>query len=367
MKKTTKYYPGVGVVDLFCGAGGLTHGLRQSGLRVIAGIDNDANCKYAYEVNNKPSKFIEQDISSVSSEQIEDLYKNWKVRILVGCAPCQPFSKYSHAYIKAQKEQNSKKVKDDNKWKLLEDFIRLIDTTHPEIVSMENVPDLQNHSIFKRFINCLERNGYFISNADKRVVFCPDYGIPQNRKRLVILASLLGPIQLASPDANTNKFSTVRDAIGHLEPINSGEISTSDFLHRASKLSEINIKRIQNSRPGGTWRDWPSSLRARCHQTETGQSYPSVYGRMSWDQPSPTITTQFFGYGNGRFGHPEQDRGLSLREGALLQSFPEDYMFCAPDTNVSFKVIGRMIGNAVPVRIGYVIGKSIIQHLKESL
>lgn len=360
------YYPGVGVIDLFCGAGGLTHGLRQSGLRVIAGIDNDANCKYAYETNNKPSKFIEQDITTISSEQIEDLYQKWKVRILVGCAPCQPFSKYSHAYIKAQKVQRHQKARDDNKWKLLEDFIRLIDTTHPEIVSMENVPDLQKHSIFKKFINCLKDNGYNISDEDKRVVFCPDYGVPQNRKRLVVLASLRGPIQLAPPDVNTNNVATVRDAIGHLEPINSGEISASDFLHRASKLSAINLKRIQNSRPGGTWRDWPSYLRARCHQTETGQSYPSVYGRMSWDQPSPTITTQFFGYGNGRFGHPEQDRGLSLREGALLQSFPEDYMFCAPDANVSFKVIGRMIGNAVPVKIGYVIGKSIIQHLKES-
>lgn len=135
------------------------------------------------------------------------------------------------------------------------------------------------------------------------------------------------------------------------------------MLHAASKLSDLNLERIRASRPGGTWRDWPEHLVADCHRRETGRTYPGVYGRMEWDEPAPTLTTQFYGFGNGRFGHPEQDRAISLREGAILQGFPKSYSFLPDGAPVHFKTLGRMIGNAVPVTLGEVIGRSIAAHL----
>jgi DNA (cytosine-5)-methyltransferase 1 len=135
-----------------------------------------------------------------------------------------------------------------------------------------------------------------------------------------------------------------------------------DSLHMASGLADINLRRIQSSKPGGTWRDWDSDLVAACHRLKTGKTFPSVYGRMNWDEASPTITTQFFGFGNGRFGHPEQDRALSLREGALLQTFPPKYGFVPPGEETYFKTVGRLIGNAVPVRLGQVVAQSLVRH-----
>jgi DNA (cytosine-5)-methyltransferase 1 len=155
---------------------------------------------------------------------------------------------------------------------------------------------------------------------------------------------------------------TVRSAIGHLRPIEAGEADPNDRLHSASKLSDLNMRRIRASSPGGTWREWDRSLLAACHRKESGGSYPSVYGRMEWDSPAPTITTQCFGYGNGRFGHPEQDRAISLREAAILQTFPEGYKFLGDGERPSFSKFGRLIGNAVPVRLAEVVAKSVLQH-----
>jgi len=157
----------------------------------------------------------------------------------------------------------------------------------------------------------------------------------------------------------------VRDAISHLPPIGAGEVCESDRMHQSSMLSPINLQRIRSSKPGGTWRDWQSGIVANCHKKSTGRTYPSVYGRMGWDKPAPTITTQFYGFGNGRFGHPEQNRAISLREGAILQSFPDDYAFARDDEPILKKSIGRLIGNAVPVKLGEAIGKSILYHIMD--
>jgi DNA (cytosine-5)-methyltransferase 1 len=159
------------------------------------------------------------------------------------------------------------------------------------------------------------------------------------------------------------KPKTVREAIGKLPAIRQGTAHPKDPLHSAAKLSDLNLKRIRASRPGGTWRDWPKHLIADCHKRDTGYSYPGVYGRMAWDEPAPTLTTQFFGFGSGRFGHPEQDRAISLREGAILQGFPRSYSFIPEGAPVHFRVLGRMIGNAVPVTLGEMIGQSISAHL----
>ena len=228
----------------------------------------------------------------------------------------------------------------------------------PHIVTMENVPRLERESVFSCFVESLKSLGFVVWH---KVVNCSDHGVPQQRERLVLMASRLGPLQLIP----ATRRKTVKEAIGKLPPIDAGETYDKDPLHQSSGLSPLNYTRIKASSPGGTWRDWDEELVANCHKKKSGMTYPSVYGRMSWDQPSPTITTQFFGFGNGRFGHPEQDRALSLREGALLQSFPKGYKFCKPGDPIYRKTIGRLIGNAVPVKLGEAIGKCVIAHIEE--
>lgn len=339
---------GISTVDVFCGAGGLTHGFEQAGLQVMAGYDIDPACRFPYEHNNK-AKFILQDVQKVSASDLEKHFSGCRVRILAGCAPCQPFSTYSRRY-------SSQKIK----WKLLQDFSRLVQECEPEIVSMENVSQLKNYSVFHEFTQKLENLNYEFESYE---VNCLDYGIPQSRKRIVLLASKFGKIDLVPPTHTPEVYETLRKTISHLHPLVAGEKSKSDRLHQCSKLSDLNLRRIIASVPGGTWRDWPKDLVAECHKKDTGKSYPSVYGRMEWDKPSPTITTQCFGFGNGRFGHPSQDRAMSLRESALLQTFPEDYEFLSPDEPVIFDCIGRLIGNAVPVRLGQIIAQSILNHI----
>jgi DNA (cytosine-5)-methyltransferase 1 len=338
------------VVDLFCGAGGLSHGLRSVGYAIAAGIDMDEACRYPFEKNNG-APFIRKDVASLKAKEVAGYFYPDQPRILVGCAPCQPFSTYNQSL-------------EDPKWRLVSSFADLICATKPDIVSMENVPrliDFQAGNIFKSFVAKLERAGYHVSSD---IMFLPDYGVPQSRSRLVLLASLHGDIALPKPRIAPDSYGTVEQTIGHLPEIQAGEADATDSLHQSSKLSEKNLQRIRASVPGGSWSDWEPTLIADCHKAEKGKTYRSVYGRMRADQPAPTITTQFFGFGNGRFGHPTQDRGLSLREGALLQSFPRDYVFVPPGEVVRMKQVGRMIGNAVPVELGKAIGRSIKKHVE---
>lgn len=334
-------------IDLFCGAGGLSRGLQDGGVRVVAGIDVDPACRYPYEANIG-ADFREEDVTGLSAESVETLFPAEGVRVLAGCTPCQPFSTYTRTRAERKGE-----------WELLAKFGELVASIKPEIVTMENVPRLERHQSFSDYVGVLEEAGYHCSFEKVR---CIEYGIPQMRERLVLLASTLGVIELLSPEEPTAV--TVRDAIGHLSPITAGESSADDAVHKASTLASQNMKRIRSSRPGGTWRDWEPDLRAPCHRKQSGQTYPGVYGRMEWDAPAPTITTQFHGYGNGRFGHPEQDRAISLREGALLQTFPEEYAFAPEGASVPVSTVARMIGNAVPVKLGEVIGRSIMAHLE---
>ena len=336
-----------GVIDLFCGVGGLTCGLEKAGLNVMAGYDLDATCEYAYNHNNN-AKFINNDIKDVSGKEIKKILQGYDIKILAGCAPCQPFSRH-------QKDKyNRKKHKD---WKLLYQFARLVEEVKPQIVSMENVPELVKEQVFMDFINILEEQNY---NITYKIVNAADYGIPQRRKRLLLLASSEKQIKLIEP--THKKAVTVREVIAGLSQVGAGEPNNTDKLHVASSLSKKNLERIRYSIPGGTWKNWPEELILNCHRKKSGQSYSSVYGRMSWDDVAPTITTQFIGYGTGRFGHPEQDRALTLREGAMLQTFPVDYSFIPEGEKVVLKNIARHIGNAVPPRLGEIVGLSIIEH-----
>ena len=336
------------VVDLFCGVGGLTHGFVKEGFNVVAGIDVDSSCNYAYEKNNK-AEFLLKDILELTAEDVIALYPNDDLKILVGCAPCQPFSRYTN------------RKSEDSKWKLVGKFAELISEIQPDIVSMENVPELAKHSVFKDFLRILDENHYERSWS---FVECVKYGMPQTRTRLVLFASKLGPIEIIKPTHSPSRVRTVRNVIGNIEPIKAGQVSPKDSLHRASALTEINLKRIAATPEGGSWKDWDEELVLKCHKKETGKSYPSVYGRMKWNEPAPTMTTQCNGLGNGRFGHPEQNRAISLREAALIQTFPRYYRFVEPKTEVVIKHVARHIGNAVPVRLGKIIARTIRKHLE---
>ncbi len=345
--------PRIKVVDLFCGIGGLTHGFVKEGLNVVAGIDNDKSCKFGFEYNNE-AEFIHKDILRVSAKEINRLFGKRKntIRVLVGCAPCQPFSKL-----------NLNKVTEKN-LEPLDKFAQLIKETRPDIVSMENVSglaDTKKYPIFKFFLRTLEKCGY---KYNYEIVDASDYGVPQVRRRLVLLASLLGDIELIKKTHKYRKI-TVRDVIKNLEPLRAGQTSSIDPLHRASKLSPTNLERIKTTpRNGGNSKSWDESLILKCHKKETGKTYcHTVYARMRWDQPAPTMTTQCVGLGNGRFGHPRQNRAISLREAAIFQTFPRYYKFSDPTTPILIAHIAKFIGNAVPVRLGRVIGKSIKEHV----
>lgn len=343
------------MVDLFCGIGGLTCGLKKAGLNVVAGIDFDGTCCFAYEKNNK-AKFIHADISNLEAEDINKLWEGADVRVLVGCAPCQTFSKQSNKY-RARIDKRT-----DVRWNLLKRFAHFIEELSPNIVSMENVPELEKFDVFSEFVGRVKDCGYHVSY---KIVDCSEYGLPQKRKRLVFLASRYGNINFPAAEGFSKK--TLADAIRGLPVLKHGQICSNDSLHRCAGLAPINLKRIQQSVPGGSWRDWDKSLLPKCYRRKSGKTYGSVYGRMSWDKPSSTITTQFYAYGSGRHGHPDQDRALSLREGALLQTFPANYCFFKNDENLSISTIARHIGNAVPVELGKIIGNTILSHIETHL
>lgn len=339
----------IAAIDLFCGIGGLTYGLSKSGINVVAGIDLDESCKFAYERNNH-GIFIHKSVNEVTSEEIDELFGDTDIKILVGCAPCQPFSTH---------QKNKKNRSSHKDWGLLYDFLRLVEQTSPQIVSMENVPELRKERVFADFVDNLKLQGYSVKF---KIHDASDYGVAQRRKRLLLLASKFGDIEFAE---SHEKKLTVKDVIFKIDKIKAGITDNKkDRLHISPMLTDINIKRIKQSKQGGSWHDWDEELLPNCYKKTSGQSYKSVYGRMSWDDVAPTLTTQFINYGTGRFGHPEQDRAISLREGALLQSFPIEYQFIDEDEKINMRKIARQIGNAVPPKLGEHIGKSVLRHLK---
>jgi len=344
----------ISAVDLFCGAGGLTHGLIRAGISVEAGVDTDEMARHAYEVNNPGAEFLNWDLSKKRSPSVEKLFQPDKFRLLAGCAPCQPFSRLTNGQGKHRS------------WDLLDYFGRLIRGIGPELVSMENVPELADRGrpVFERFLSVLKANDYWF---DWRIVRCQEFGIPQTRRRLVLLASKLGPISIPEGRLRVSKqWKTVEEAIGNLPHLESGEECSEDNLHVASMLSDLNLRRIKATpHNGGTQKDWPEDLILDCHRKASGRSYYVVYGRMWWDKPSPTMTTLCTGLGNGRFGHPDQDRSITLREAAILQSFPRSYSFWPPEKRLNKKAVGRFIGNAVPPKLGQVLGATLLKHIAQ--
>jgi DNA (cytosine-5)-methyltransferase 1 len=344
----------ISAVDLFCGAGGLTYGLLRSGISVEAGIDIDEQSTFAYETNNPGVRFHAWDLTRKNYTSIAKLFEEGTVRLLAGCAPCQPFSKLTNG------------IERHGSWDLLDNFGRFVKGIEPELVTMENVPELAGRGleVFKRFIATLEKLGYW---TDYKLVDCVEYGVPQFRTRLVLLASKLGPIAIPKGHLpRENRWHTVRRRIKGLPTLRAGQADARDPIHVAAKLTELNMRRIRATpRDGGSRDAWPKELELDCHRRESGWGYVSIYGRMSWDDPAPTMTTLCNGIGNGRFGHPTQHRAISLREAALLQSFPRRYQFWPRGETVNRKAVARMIGNAVPPALAHALGRALIRHVQE--
>lgn len=335
-KRGTKVH----AVDLFCGIGGLTRGLKDAGINVRAGFDIEESCKYAYEANNSGARFFRQDIRTIRASDILPFYKDAAVTVLVGCAPCQPFSAHR------------RKFRSDADCSLVAKFAQLVRDCAPDFVSMENVPGLAKQEEFEEFLTMLDDMKY---RHDWDILSCADYGVPQKRKRLVLLASRRGDILLPQP---TGKKAVVGDEIRGLPSLKDGQASPDDPAHAALPLSAINKKRIRQSKPGGSWKDWDADIVSECHKKAY---YPAPYGRMRWDAPAPTITTQFCYYSTGRFGHPKQHRAISVREAAMLQTFPREYKLAPQGKSIVIRETARHIGNAVPVKLAEAIGNTIME------
>jgi len=226
----------VACIDLFCGAGGLTCGLRKAGIDVVAGVDVDKSCRHPFEANST-AKFLLEDVSEISPEKLNAYFDKASVRVLAGCAPCQPFSTYSQRYDTVGTAR----------WGLMYHFARLVKSIRPEFVTMENVPTVMKHEVYQDFVKTLKNLGYHVWSE---VVDCKKYGLPQKRRRTVLLASLDRPLELIFPVCGTER--TVRDAIGAMPALSHGKKSDADRIHVAASLSNLNLERIRASRPGGT-------------------------------------------------------------------------------------------------------------------
>ncbi len=344
----------VRAVDFFCSGGGMTYGMRKAGVEVIAGIDNDPDVKETYEKNNPGTKFIQADafkLKEIDLSNYTGIKKNDDDLILIGCSPCQYWS-----IIRTDKKK-SQKSKD-----LLKEFHRFVKYFNPGFVVVENVPGIlkkKEESGLQDFISDLENRGY---KVQYKIVNLNEYGVPQTRKRFSLVASRVteNPI---FPESDKNNRPVVKDFIGvhnGFPRVNAGYRDASEFNHTVAKLSEKNITRLKKtSRDGGSWSDWANDSALKRDRYD-GNGFIDNYGRMSWNKPAPTITTKFISISNGRFGHPEENRGISIREGATLQTFPKNYVFYTK----SIGVAARMIGNAVPPEYAKRIGEAIIKGLK---
>lgn len=336
-------------IDLFCGAGGLTRGLLDAGIQVKLGIDFDDSFRKTYQENNRPAIFRRENVKYLSGLDLErdlDLHPD-QFFLLAACAPCQPFSRHIKNHRYDRRKSLFLQI-----GRILKEFRR-----KPDFLFFENVPaitSIDNGRIYKEFCAILTGLNY---NFEPDVVDTKNYGIPQSRKRFVMLGIKrdLFDSKIVFPPKTHGKgllpYNTVRNTIEHLPPIEVGQQHELVLNHASANLNEINRRRIRlTPRDGGSRDAWPEDLVLKCHKNHTG--HKDVYGRMKWDAPSPTLTCKCTSISNGRFGHPVQDRAISLREAALLQTFGPDYAFYG-----LFQNMAKQIGNAVPVLLAKVFAE----------
>lgn len=323
-------------------------------MTILGGLDLDAEAAATYRLNFPKAAFIERDIRDVDPVEVSDaMTRSEGSRLLISaCAPCQPYTNF-HRKSSSRTEQRT----------LLLRLLPFIDALAPDFVFVENVPGLhrvRGASTFNRFVSALRRRGFHVA---WKIVDCRAYGVPQRRRRLVLLASRLGEVPVPSPThgstAGLLPISTVRDWIGHFPAITDGESHEDVPNHQAAKLTDLNLRRMRATPPGGSRADWPEALRLDCHRSHRGHS--DVYGRMNWDAAAPVLTTKCTSISNGRYGHPEQHRPISVREAAALQTFPDDFRFIG-----RIKSATRQVGNAVPVRLAQAVGRAFLSHAADS-
>lgn len=333
-------------VDLFSGCGGLTQGLRSAGYNVVGAIEVDRPSAEVYSKNHPLSRVKVQDISKVSpSKFMKELgLKSGELDLLAGCPPCQGFSRL--------RTKNGALRNLDKRNALVDQIVRFASTFRPKTLMLENVPKLADHTSFKRVLSSLRKMGYKVRYT---IADAADYGVPQRRKRLILLAAKEFEPTLVKA---TSRKKTVKDAIGKLPRPNSGRdrLHTSDMGGRSARVMEI-IKNIPKN--GGSRSSLPKHLQLTCHKRRKG--FNDVYGRMAWDEPSPTITGGCYNPSKGRFLHPAEHRPITLREAAILQGFPRNYYF---DASQSKQAVALMIGNALPPPLVAKHAKALLNRLQ---
>jgi DNA (cytosine-5)-methyltransferase 1 len=338
--------------DLFSGAGGLTEGLREAGFDTKFAFEINEMAAKAYSMNHESTVVITKDIRDVNGvdmDEIKNKLNGLDLHLLAGCPPCQGFS--------SVRRLNKLKPVADPRNDLINEYVRFVEYFKPYTIMLENVPWLGQDDLFAGVKKKLEEIEY---NIDVSIVNVKDYGVPQKRKRLVLIGSRLGPISIAKPNKENKKI-TVHDCIGALPKSEESDDKLHKiFPHHTPKIQEL-IKDIPHD--GGSRRDLGEDRQLKCHMKKNVGFY-DIYGRLRWDDYSSTITGGCLNPSKGRFLHPEQDRCISAREAALLQSFPPNYKF---PTDVPISSIALMIGNALPPKFAYYQAKNIRRHLLKHL
>lgn len=335
-------------IDIFSGVGGLTEGMHQANFKTELAFEIDELASKAYQLNHSETNVITKDIRKVSIAEIKRKLNGKTIHLLAGCPPCQGFSSI--------RRLNRTTPVDDDRNNLIMEYIRLVKALKPFTIMMENVPGLIEYDLFKKAIKILTEELKY--KVDYKVVNVKDYGVPQSRRRLVLVGSRLGEIKVAEP---LNEKKTVKEAIGNLPK----PAKSKDALHKIfPKHTDKVMKRIQlTPKDGGSWKDLPKEYILECHKG-ANIGFNDVYGRLRWNSHSTTITGGCLNPSKGRFLHPEQNRNISAREASLLQSFPSDYIFPL-DAPVS--KIALMIGNALPPTFSYHQSMNIKNHLISNL
>jgi DNA (cytosine-5)-methyltransferase 1 len=354
----------IAVFDFFCGCGGTSRGFQKAGMNIAFALDIDPDAKKTFTKNFPLTRFCNKSITKLTELDLQptlDEHKN-SYKLFCGCAPCQPFTK-----------QNTESRKYDTRRSLLSQFGKIVERHVPDFIFVENVPGLQKlpknkRGPFPAFKELLENKLHY--KLAFGVIAAQDYGAPQMRRRFVLLASKHGAITI--PESTHGKdrefsYKTVRDVIADLPAISAGQACTTPnvFNHRAAELSELNMKRIKASdHNGGGRNNWSENLVPACYTRENEQGekhsgHTDCYGRLWWDKPATGLTTRCISFSNGRFGHPEQDRAISVREAARLQGFDDGFEFTG-----NLNSMAKQIGNAVPVDLAYAMGCHFIKHVE---
>lgn len=352
---------GYTAIDIFAGGGGLTVGLKRAGFNVVSAVEIESNAFATYKSNHPEVQAYKQDVRTIKGNVFRRSSPTGSIDLLAGCPPCQGFSSLTSKYQKTDPRND-----------LVLEMARLVKEVKPKAVMIENVPGLaqKGKPLFDQFIDTLSSLGY---QSEWAVLQVADYGVPQSRRRLVLLAGKGFRIPIPPPTHSKSganglkRWRPLKSVIGGMpRPISLAEAMTKGGpqvfdWHVVRTLSSQNMRRIKKAKPGKAWTSIPKLLRPECHK-DNKVGFSNVYGRATWGEVSPTITGGCTTLSKGRFGHPTQDRTISVREAALIQTFPQDYIFDTP----YMEYVCNVIGNALPCDFAEVLARQCIKALRAS-